>query len=479
MIREKQSLIHNSHRLADVLITLIALFLSLATRKIIFNEHNHEFTAPYLHLLSLLIIIIWYSVFSWVTIYDYSNEQSYLKIASNTFKSVFLSSSLLASSFFIFRIHDISRLFIILFVIYDLILLSISKFFVLKMSLKKNSDKEKRKHILIVGTRGRAKELIQSIEEKTPFSYKIIGCLDIADNTVGEHVINGHSVIGNICDLERHLIDNVVDELVFAAPLRIINDADKYIAVAEDMGVHVRIIPDWQLHYLMYEPDIATIKFKPIAGVPTMSLHMTTPNEGALCLKTIFDFFASAAILILISPLLIIVSAMIKLSSKGPVLFKQERLGLHGRKFFVYKFRTMVANAEDLKETLKEKNEADGPVFKIKDDPRIIPFIGTFLRKTNLDELPQLFNVLRGEMSLVGPRPPIPSEVTEYEIWHRRRLSMRPGITCLWQICPNRNDVSFEDWMRLDLEYIDKWSLFLDLKILFMTAQTVLKVSGR
>ena len=152
---------------------------------------------------------------------------------------------------------------------------------------------------------------------------------------------------------------------------------------------------------------------------------------------------------------------------------------MNGRRFPVYKFRTMVSNADEMRKELEEMNEMDGPVFKIKDDPRIIPGVGHFLRKTSLDELPQLFNVLRGEMSLVGPRPPIPKEVDEYSVWHRRRLSMKPGMTCLWQIAPNRNDLTFEQWVKLDLKYIDKWSLFNDVKILIMTAKAVLMGAGR
>ena len=145
----------------------------------------------------------------------------------------------------------------------------------------------------------------------------------------------------------------------------------------------------------------------------------------------------------------------------------------------VYKFRTMVANAEIRRQELDALNEADGPAFKIKNDPRIIPCVGAFLRKTSLDELPQLINVLRGEMSLIGPRPPIPAEVEKYDAWQRRRLSMKPGLTCLWQITPNRNEMRFEEWMRMDLQYIDSWSLWLDFEIILKTFRAVLVGSGR
>jgi lipopolysaccharide/colanic/teichoic acid biosynthesis glycosyltransferase len=165
--------------------------------------------------------------------------------------------------------------------------------------------------------------------------------------------------------------------------------------------------------------------------------------------------------------------------SSGPVFFKQVRVGLNGRKFIVYKFRTMLVNAEAMLPDLRNLNEADGVVFKIKNDPRIIPRIGTFLRKTSLDELPQLINVLRGEMSMVGPRPPLPEEVAEYKDGERRRLSMKPGITCIWQSQQRRNEIPFEKWMELDLEYIDNWSLWLDFKILSKTVVTVILGRGR
>ncbi|MCG8531001.1 MAG: sugar transferase, partial [Desulfovibrionales bacterium] len=159
--------------------------------------------------------------------------------------------------------------------------------------------------------------------------------------------------------------------------------------------------------------------------------------------------------------------------------FRQERMGQNGRRFQLLKFRTMVVDADKMVDDLQALNEADGPAFKIAKDPRIIPWVGAFLRKTSLDELPQLINVLKGEMSLVGPRPPIPFEVEKYETWQRRRLSMKPGLTCIWQIAPRRNDLSFEEWMRLDLEYIDKWSLGLDFSLLVKTARAVLTGAGR
>jgi lipopolysaccharide/colanic/teichoic acid biosynthesis glycosyltransferase len=199
----------------------------------------------------------------------------------------------------------------------------------------------------------------------------------------------------------------------------------------------------------------------------------------ALLIKAMLDYLFAFVALLIFLPFWIIIALTIKLSSRGPVLFTQERSGINGRRFKVYKFRTMAANAEAMREDLRDLNEMDGPVFKIRRDPRIIPYIGTFLRKTGLDEVPQLFNILKGEMSLIGPRPPIPAEVEKYDRWQIRRLSMKPGLTCLWQVSPNRNDISFDQWMKQDLEYIDSWSLMLDFKLLLKTAKAVFFGNGR
>jgi len=193
-------------------------------------------------------------------------------------------------------------------------------------------------------------------------------------------------------------------------------------------------------------------------------------------IKRALDILLSGMALALLSPLLIGTAIAIKLSSKGPVLFRQTRVGLYGRQFHMLKFRSMVVNAEELRAKLAQQNEQSGPVFKLRRDPRITP-IGRFIRKFSIDELPQLINVLRGEMSIVGPRPAIPSEVAQYEAWQRRRLSVRPGLTCVWQVS-GRNQIGFEEWMYLDMQYIDHWSLAQDLALVLRTVPVVLTGRG-
>jgi exopolysaccharide biosynthesis polyprenyl glycosylphosphotransferase len=227
---------------------------------------------------------------------------------------------------------------------------------------------------------------------------------------------------------------------------------------AQDRRRHQRTAED--------EMVVQTITAVPVGSKPTL----------ARAVKRCLGASLSALAIVMLSPLLIVIALLVKLTSKGPVLFVQERLGEGGRPFAMYKFRTMVVNAEALKQQLAKQNEASGPVFKIRRDPRITT-VGRFLRKFSLDELPQLFNVLKGDMSIVGPRPPIASEVRHYRAWQLRRLSVKPGLTCIWQVS-GRSGINFEDWMRLDLRYIDHWSLGLDLKLVLKTIPAVVKGVG-
>jgi len=223
--------------------------------------------------------------------------------------------------------------------------------------------------------------------------------------------------------------------------------------------------------------DPTEFQLKTLNKSGDLSIVDAPSNSLSLILKTMGDIYFSIIAIVLLLPVFVGLALIIKIGSSGPVFFKQERIGLRGRKFKLFKFRTMVVDAEAQLKKLQAQNEADGPVFKIKDDPRITR-VGRFLRKTGLDELPQLFNVVRGEMSLIGPRPPLEDEVKQYERWQLRRLSVKPGITCTWQIVPDRHDVSFEKWMELDLHYIDNWNLFKDLSLFFKTVKTFIMEGG-
>jgi exopolysaccharide biosynthesis polyprenyl glycosylphosphotransferase len=332
------------------------------------------------------------------------------------------------------------------------------------------------RHVLIIGSLDRTRDLLSLIASAQDHRLEVVGCLDPDPARLGQTVAGETTVIGTMQDFRPMILNQSIDEVVFAMPLKHIDGVLEQIRFAEDVGVCVRVMPDWQLQKMLFQPEVASIAVEKFVGMPTLVLSSVPKKELELFSKYLLDRVGAAGGLLLLAPLFALLAALIKLGSPGPVFFRQVRSGLNGRTFTLLKFRTMVANAEELKEGLAAQNEVDGPVFKIKTDPRITP-LGRFLRKSSLDELPQLINVLRGEMSLVGPRPPIPVEVKDYLPWQRRRLSMRPGLTCIWQVS-GRNNVGFEQWMKMDLEYIDNWSLWLDAKLLFKTVPAVLFGSG-
>jgi exopolysaccharide biosynthesis polyprenyl glycosylphosphotransferase len=265
---------------------------------------------------------------------------------------------------------------------------------------------------------------------------------------------------------------DIIDEVLYYKNKVIPSEVRNTVRSCEELGVV------FSLHYADHQNDKLTNAIKTGIGNQKFLTFINIPhNSFALAIKKIMDIVISVLMIICLSPVLLFIAILIKSTSKGPILFKQARVGLRGRLFGLFKFRTMIVNAENLKKELEAENEADGPVFKIKDDPRVTK-IGKFLRKTGLDELPQLFNVLRGEMSLIGPRPPLPSETIQYKRWQLRRLSVKPGLSCFWQIKPDRNNIKFEKWMELDLAYIDNWSLRLDFIILLKTIKTVFQRTG-
>ena len=480
MLRENGTLTLDLQKGLDVIITVFSFITAYFLKKhLLSKELGGLSIAPNYYLILMLIIISLYIAFRWMGMYMSYRERPFWDFFSAIVKSNLFGMILVSIAMYAMHIHGVSRLLMSIFLVLNICLLTLSKFVVFKTLKRFRTDGFNTRSVLIVGSKERAKEVIRAIEKYKASGFRVTGCFEVEEQLLGATVENGHKVIGLVRDLETYLRHNIVDELIFAMPLKKIEKGDRYLALAEGMGIKVRIIPDWEIHYLMYRPNVAAIRFESFLGVYNMTLQSTPRNEGAILIKNVLGYVSALIITFLLLPVFAGIAVAIKRSSEGPIFYTQERLGMNGRKFKLYKFRTMVNDADQIRDGLEEQNEMDGPVFKMKNDPRIIPGIGHFLRKSSLDELPQLFNVLKGQMCLVGPRPPIPKEVDEYSVWHRRRLSMKPGMTCLWQIAPNRNDLSFEEWMKLDLKYIDNWSLFNDFKILVLTARAVLSRSGR
>jgi len=480
MLREQAKLVVRLHRLLDVLIAAGA-FVSAYFIKLYYLPQGLRglTTAPNYYIVLLLVIIIWYPVFSIYGVYQSYRTQKLSRIYWNTFKASSCGILVLVLAMYAFKITDVSRIMLGIFYGLNMAFLWTSKTIVYQVLKRFRSRGYNFRNVLIAGSGRGAEDIIDAIGDRLGAGYRIVGCLERNENQIGMNVKNGVKVINTYNALERLLMEEVVDELIFATSLNNVPDVRKHIDLAEKMGVTVRILPQWYIRRLGIKPRVGMLRIEEFLGIPTMAINCTPAYRGEIVIKNFIDYTVAAVVLILAFPFWVLIAAGIKLSSPGPVLFKQERVGQNRRRFKLYKFRTMAEHAEEKRKTLEALNESDGPVFKIKKDPRVIPYIGTFLRRTGLDEMPQLINVLKGELSIVGPRPPLAPEVEKYDMWQRRRLSMKPGLTCLWQCSRNRNQISFADWMEMDLKYIDNWSLKLDFKILAMTVLAVLTGSGR
>lgn len=277
--------------------------------------------------------------------------------------------------------------------------------------------------------------------------------------------------LGTLADLEDVLKSTVVDEVVVCLPFERWKDINALAAIANTQGKTVRIPVD------MFRGVAAQQRLDSIAGAPVLSLVAVPDSPVSTATKRLVDVVGASLALLLAAPVMAVLALLVKVQDGGPIVFSQTRVGQNGRTFRLHKFRSMVVDAEAKLEELKHLNERHGPTFKLTDDPRVTR-VGRFMRRTSLDELPQLWNVLKGEMSLVGPRPPLPSEVVTYDPWHRRRLSMKPGVTGLWQISA-RDEPGFDSWVEMDLAYIDNWSAAEDLRILLRTVPAVLKLTGK
>ena len=324
------------------------------------------------------------------------------------------------------------------------------------------------RYMLVLGTTPESQTFADMIDQHPTLGLEVIGHL-AEPATQGPQVTR--PILGTLDQIEDVLHARVVDEVAICLPPTEWSRIDEIVHLCEEEGKIVRIPMDYLGHVLSIG------KVEDFDGTPIYSFLSGPDRTLGLIAKRALDIVGGTIGAIILTPIMLAISVWIALDSKGPILFRQTRVGLHGRTFEVWKFRTMVADAEELLEDLRDRNEVRGNAFKIADDPRVTR-AGRWLRKSSLDELPQLMNVLRGEMSLVGPRPPLLSEVAGYDVWHRRRLSMRPGMTGLWQISARR-EPDFDRWVESDLEYIDRWTFWLDLKIIAMTVPAVFAGEGR
>jgi len=383
-------------------------------------------------------------------------------------RSVILFAAFVLSFLFLLKLGDVSRgLLIPLFPTMGAI--SFGARFALRALLARMRLRGRNtRFVLVLGTNVRAQRFADMLESHSELGLRVIGHVE----TDGEETARlTRPILGNLEAVEDILHTNVVDEVALCLPVSQWQRIDELARLCEEEGKIVRV----PLYVL--EHTLSAGRVEEVDGVPIYSMVTGPDRILALTAKRAVDLVGSALAMLVLSPVLLGIAVAIRMDSPGPVLFRQERVGVQGRRFSIVKFRTMVAGAEELLEDLRDQNEIRGHAFKLTSDPRITK-VGRWLRATSLDELPQLFNVVRGEMSIVGPRPPLASEVEGYDIWHRRRLSMKPGITGLWQV-NGRHEPDFDSWVETDLAYIDSWSFWLDLRIMARTIPAMLHREGR
>ena len=423
-------------------------------------------------LVLLALMLGWHFILSMFGLYESKRLTDKWSEAQDVLKAISLGTLVVIITALLFRIRMVTPIFVFVFWVLSSSTCISSRLLLRSFLRRVRSHGRNLRQMLIVGTNPRAVRFARSIEGMPELGYRLVGFVDEQWAGMKDFLSTGYSFATDLDRFPTFLREHVIDEVALALPMRTCYPkASEIVAQCKEQGILVRFLPDiFDVTPVQSSADVPGHNI----AIPVYADHL----EGwPIVAKRFLDIVVSLTMLILLSPLFLIVALWIRFDSKGPVFFAQERIGLNKRRFRIYKFRTMVTGAEKMQSRLEELNEVSGPVFKIKDDPRITG-VGKVLRRASIDELPQLFNVLMGGMSLVGPRPlPVRDYQGLERNWHRRRFSVRPGITCLWQV-NGRSSVHFEKWMELDMQYIDHWSLWLDLKILAKTMPAVLKGTG-
>jgi len=488
VLKENWRLVSRLERLGDLLIILFSFFVAYYGRSslVFWNKalglpplfEGEELAPIATYFIVLLVATLTYSVVLQVLgAYGSMRLSSHGRLLWVSVLSSAIVFLTLAATLFILKL-DLSRSFLILFCTLVALLLAAQRFVVLRLLRMWRRQGKNFRNIVICGVGEQAQKLAGQIMNQPELGLLVRAFVDLGGQTP-ERIEQfkralknrGYSVPVRVVDgaqgLHRSLTEYAVDEVIFTDIVDVMPVVEEGVAVCAEQGIRTTIAAD------LFSVGIVKSGLSYFGDMPL--IHFQTPpgDRWELGVKRLIDMVVSALLLLLLTPVFAVLAAAVRFGSPGPVLFRQTRVGLNGRLFELYKFRSMFVDSEGQLDALRDKNEMQGPVFKIKDDPRVTP-LGRFLRRYSLDELPQLWNVLRGEMSLVGPRPPVPGEVSMYERRDRRRLSMRPGITCIWQVSGRNEICDFESWVKLDLEYIDNWSLGRDILLMLRTIPAVL-----
>jgi exopolysaccharide biosynthesis polyprenyl glycosylphosphotransferase len=454
---------------SDILLVSLAFTLAYRTRSILHLEHIFFLTPEQMALVLGAAWLAWVAIAWWLEIYEKLDSGHPRVILRDAAKQCVYGALCLVVMEYVLRL-ELSRFFVLLFAALAWILLLIFRLTAGRVSGALRRGFTRPHYLMVVGTGDRARLLAKALEDSVEYGVRLRGFLSERPETAPAEIALGAKYpVYPIRELPALLREHVIDEIVFAVGSESLAGLEEVFLLCDEEGVRTRVAVDFFPHVN------STISLDRLGSTPLLTFSAAPYDEIRLLVKRIIDMTIAGAALIALSPLMAAIGIVIRLTSRGPAIFHQVRCGLNGRQFVFYKFRSMVENAEDLKPALAHLNTRE-TAFKIPGDPRQTR-VGHFLRKFSIDEWPQLWNVLRGDMSLVGPRPAVPSEVQLYKRWQRRRLRMRPGLTCLWAVC-GRDQVDFETWMKMDMQYIDNWSLALDWNILLRTIPRVLTGHG-
>ena len=454
---------------ADVVLLVAAFEAAYQLRAFLPLPLEFYIVAPTKGLVLGFTLLVWLGSGWWFGVYQrlYANQPR--AAIYDTVSQVAITTLSLVAFQFVFKLET-SRVFIGLFALFAFVLLLFYRIAArpLRGWIRRQFSAEA--FHVIVGSGENAIEVGRRLEAAREYGIRLVSFVD-PNESLGETVrLEKTYPVWPLSELAAKLRADVIDEIIFSVKAEELAELEDIFLLCDEEGVRTRVVIDFfpHVHSNVYLERFGTLPF--------LTFSATPDDEIRLFVKRSLDVvLASGSLLLLALPMLFL-SLLVRATSKGPAIFRQVRCGLNGRKFTFYKFRSMVDNADEIKAEIEHLNERDGPIFKIANDPRLTP-LGRYIRRYSIDEWPQFWNILKGEMSFVGPRPAIPSEVSQYETWQRRRLRMRPGLTCLWAL-HGRDSVDFDTWMKLDLEYIEKWSLGLDLKILLQSIPRVLAGRG-
>jgi len=455
--------------LSDIILAGLAFEAAYQTRAVLHLKHAFYLTVESKALVLGFALVAWVTIGLWLGVYERLDSGHPRVILRDTARQCGYGALCLVLFEYVLRL-DLSRSFLGLFSAYAWVLLLLFRLTAGRVVGVIRRGFAAPHYVMVVGTGERAIRMAEALEQSAEYGVRLRGFLsEQTEDAPAEIALGALYKVQPIGELPSILREHVVDEIIFAVGSESLADLEEVFLLCDEEGVRTRVAVDFFPHVN------STLSLDRFGSTPLLTFTAAPYDEIRLLVKRLTDIGIAAAGLVVLAPFMAAISILIRLTSPGPAIFRQVRCGLNGRRFLFYKFRSMCQNAEELKPALEHLNTRE-TVFKIPDDPRLT-FVGRYLRKFSIDEWPQLWNVLRGDMSLVGPRPAVPGEVDRYQRWQRRRLRMRPGLTCLWAIS-GRDSVDFETWMKLDMQYIDNWSLALDWKILLRTIPHVLMGHG-